>query len=290
MSNQRYDSVLIKKIRQTIPESSMQKDIINEHAPTMEKHADNADFLSSFARGLIIFEVLSSSKRAQTISDIAKETGFPRATVRRGLFTLTELGYVVQDDRYYELSPKVLMLAHNYISSQTLSSTAQPILENITRELNETATMGVLVKNEVIYIARSSDYKQKIMSNTLTIGSHLPAYCSSMGRVLLAAESTERQIEILEQSQLIKHTDKTINEIDKLLVEFEKVKKQGYSIIDQELEIGLCSIAVPVLDRNGRVIASISISTFTLKNSIEELIKNTLPTLQKAAGILTSFI
>lgn len=109
----------------------------------------------------MIFEVLSTSKRAQTISDIAKETGFPRATVRRGLFTLVELGYVLQDDRYYELSPKVLMIAHDYINSQTLSTTAQPILENLTRELNETATMGVLVKDEVIYIARSSDNRQK---------------------------------------------------------------------------------------------------------------------------------
>lgn len=268
----------------------MQKDVIEEHSATLDKHADNPDFLSSFARGLIIFEVLSQSKRAQTISDIAKETGFPRATVRRGLYTLTELGYVIQDDRYYELSPKILMLGHNYINAQTLSSTAQPILENLTRELNETATMGTLVKNEVIYIARSSHSRQKIMSNTLTIGSHLPAYCSSMGRVLLAAESLERQKEILDQSHLKAHTDKTIIDVEMLLSEFTRVKAQGYSIIDQELEIGLCSIAVPVLDRAGNVIAAISISSLTLKNSTDDLIKNVLPVLQQAAGILTNFV
>lgn len=268
----------------------MQKEYINEHDPILEKNADNADFLSSFARGLVIFEVLSSSKRAQTISDIAKETGFPRATVRRGLFTLSELGYVIQDDRYYELSPKILILAHNYINAQTLSSTAQPILENITRELNETATMGVRVKNEVIYVARSSDSKQKIMSNTLTIGSHLPAYCSSMGRVLLAAESKETQLEILSQSQLIKLTDKTICDVDLLLEEFNTVKSQGYSIVDQELELGLCSIAVPVSDRDGKVIASISISALSLKYNKEDLIEKMLPILRTSAGILTNFI
>lgn len=268
----------------------MQKEHINEHDPILEKHADNADFLSSFARGLIIFEVLSGSKRAQTISDIAKETGFPRATVRRGLFTLTELGYVLQDDRYYELSPKILILAHNYINAQTLSSTAQPILENITRELNETATMGVRIKNEVIYVARSSDSKQKIMSNTLTIGSHLPAYCSSMGRVLLASEPQETQLEVLKQSALIKRTDKTICDIDQLLAEFKKVQSQGYSIVDQELELGLCSIAVPVSDRDGKVIASISISALSLKYSREDLIEKMLPILRTSAGILTNFI
>ncbi len=271
-------------------ETNMQKEHINEHDPILEKHADNADFLSSFARGLIIFEVLSGSKRAQTISDIAKETGFPRATVRRGLFTLTELGYVLQDDRYYELSPKILILAHNYINAQTLSSTAQPILENITRELNETATMGVRIKNEVIYVARSSDSKQKIMSNTLTIGSHLPAYCSSMGRVLLASEPQETQLEVLKQSALIKRTDKTICDIDQLLAEFKKVQSQGYSIVDQELELGLCSIAVPVSDRDGKVIASISISALSLKYSREDLIEKMLPILRTSAGILTNFI
>lgn len=271
-------------------ETNMQKEHINEHDPILEKHADNADFLSSFARGLIIFEVLSGSKRAQTISDIAKETGFPRATVRRGLFTLTELGYVLQDDRYYELSPKILILAHNYINAQTLSSTAQPILENITRELNETATMGVRIKNEVIYVARSSDSKQKIMSNTLTIGSHLPAYCSSMGRVLLASEPQETQLEVLKQSALIKRTDKTICDIDQLLAEFKKVQSQGYSIVDQELELGLCSIAVPVSDRDGKVIASISISALSLKYSRDDLIEKMLPILRTSAGILTNFI
>lgn len=268
----------------------MQKNLIEEITPILEKHADNSDFLSSFARGLIIFEVLSNSKRAQTISDIAKETGFPRATVRRGLFTLAELGYVIQDDRYYELSPKVLMIAHSYINSQTLSSTAQPILENITRELNETATMAVLVQNEVIYIARSSEITQRIMSNTFTIGTHLPAYCSSMGRVLLAAESEERQREILAHSQLIPYTDKTIYEVTPLLDEFKKVKAQGYAIIDQELEIGLCSIAVPVFDRGGKVIASISISTHILKKSIPEIKEHFLPGLLKSAELLTSFI
>ncbi len=268
----------------------MQKNIMKNMIHVLEKHTDNSDFLSSFARGLTIFEVLSISKRAQTISEIAKETGFPRATVRRGLFTLTELGYVIQDDRYYELSPKVLMIAHNYINAQPLSSTAQPILENITRELNETATMAVLVQNEVIYIARSSEITQKIMSNTFTIGTHLPAYCSSMGRVLLAAENKQKQLAILNKSELTAYTEKTIIDRVRLLEELSKVKQDGYAIIDQELEIGLCSIAVPVFDRAGNVIAAISISSHILKNNTTEIKEKFLATLLKSADLLSTFI
>lgn len=268
----------------------MQNNFIEAMIPLLDKHSEDADFISSFARGLIIFQVLSNSKRAQTISDISKITGFPRATVRRGLYTLLQLGYVSQDDRYYTLTSKILTLAHSYITSQSLPNAAQPILENITRELDEASSMAVLVQNEIIYIARSSENTQRIMSNTLTIGSHLPAYCTSMGRVLLAAEPKEKQHEILALSQLQKHTEYTIYQTDDIIKELEKVKSQGFSIIDQELEIGLCSIAVPVFDRSGKVIASINISTHALRTNAVEIREKFLPVLLQSAALLTSFI
>lgn len=268
----------------------MQNNFIETITPLLDRHAEDPDFISSFARGLIIFQVLSTSKRAQTISEISKITGFPRATVRRGLYTLLQLGYVSQDDRYYTLTSKILTLAHSYITSQSLPSVAQPILESITRELDEASSMAVLIQNEIIYIARSSENTQRIMSNTLTIGSHLPAYCTSMGRVLLAAEPIEKQIEILDQSHVKKHTDHTIYDKEEILKELEKVKAQGYSIIDQELEIGLCSIAVPVLDRSGKVIASINISTHALRTDAAAISEKFLPVLLRSAALLTSFI
>lgn len=268
----------------------MQKDFIDETTPLLEQYAEDPDFISAFARGLVIFQVLSMSKKAQTISDISKITGFPRASVRRGLYTLLKLGFISQDDRYYELTSKVLTLAHSYITSQTLPNAAQPILEGITKELDEASSMAVLVQNEIIYIARSSENTQRIMSNTLTIGSHLPAYCTSMGRVLLAAEPLDKQIEILNQSSLKMHTRFTIYEIDALLAELKKVKDQGYAIIDQELELGLCSIAVPIFDKSGNVIAAINVSTHAIRNEAHILVDKFLPTLLRSAGILTTFI
>lgn len=268
----------------------MQKNFIEEITPLLEQHAEDPDFISAFARGLVIFQVLSMSKRAHTISDISKITGFPRASVRRGLYTLLKLGFISQEDRYYELTSKVLTLAHSYITSQTLPNAAQPILENITKELDEASSMAVLVQNEIIYIARSSENTQRIMSNTLTIGSHLPAYCTSMGRVLLAEEPIEKQIEILNQSQLKPHTSNTIYEIEDLLIELAKVKAQGYAIIDQELELGLCSIAVPVLDKSGKVIAAINVSTHAMRNKADVLHDKFLPILLKSTNLLTTFI
>ncbi|MHC5226519.1 IclR family transcriptional regulator domain-containing protein [Ignatzschineria sp. LJL83] len=256
----------------------------------VEHYSSDPDFISAFARGLVILQILSISKKPQTISDISKITGFPRASVRRSLYTLLKMGFVHQDDRYYELTSKVLTLAHSYITSQTLPNAAQPILEGITRNLDEASSMAVLVQNEIIYIARSSENTQRIMTNTLTIGSHLPAYCTSMGRILLAAEPTEKQIEILKESQLKAHTQNTINEIDALLEELAKIKEQGYAIINQELELGLCSIAVPVRDKSGKTIAAINVSTHAMRNEIKEMKERFLPELLASSAILTTFI
>ena len=268
----------------------MQKNFIEDTLPLLESHSENPDFISAFARGLVIFQVLSVSKKALTISDISKITEFPRASVRRGLYTLLTMGFVHQEDRYYELTSKVLILAHSYITSQTLPNAAQPILESITRKLDEASSMAVLVQNEIIYIARSSENTQRIMSNTLTIGSHLPAYCTSMGRVLLAAESPEKQRSVLNESKLKAYTEKTIYETEALLTELAQVKAQGYAIIDQELELGLCSIAVPVYDKSGKTIAAINVSTHAMRNGVMEMKAKFLPELLTSSAILTTFI
>lgn len=268
----------------------MQKNFIEETLPLLTSYSEDPDFISAFARGLVIFQVLSVSKKSLTISDISKITGFPRASVRRGLYTLLKMGFVHQDERYYELTSKVLTLAHSYITSQTLPNAAQPILEGITRKLDEASSMAVLVQNEIIYIARSSENTQRIMSNTLTIGSHLPAYCTSMGRVLLAAESPEKQRSILKESKLKPYTAHTIYETEALLLELAQVKAQGYAIIDQELELGLCSIAVPVLDKSGKTIAAINVSTHAMRNDIDKIKEKFLPELIASSAILTSFI
>lgn len=256
----------------------------------LEQYSEDPDFVSAFARGLVIFQILSNSRKPLAISDISKLTNFPRATVRRALYTLVQLGYVSQENRYYTLTSKILMLSHSFITAQPLPNAAQPILENITKEVDEASSMAVLTQNQIIYIARSSENTQRIMSNTLAIGSQLPAYCTSMGRVLLSALPIEKQIETLKQSKLKAYTNKTIYKENELLNELKRVKNQGYAIIDQELEVGLCSIAVPVFDKSGKVIASINISTHALRTNINKMIENFLPILQRSASLLKTFL
>lgn len=256
----------------------------------LNQHSEDPDFVSAFARGLVIFQILSHSRNPLTLSDISKLTDFPRATVRRALYTLVQLGYVSQEERYYTLTSKILMLSHSFITSQPLPNAAQPILENITKEVDEASSMAVLTQNQIIYIARSSENTQRIMSNSLAIGSQLPAYCTSMGRILLASLPTEKQIEIIEQSKLKAYTEKTIYKKAELLEELKTVKAQGYAIINQELEIGLCSIAVPVFDKSGKIIASINISTHALRTSLDEMINKFLPILQRSASLLKTFL
>lgn len=268
----------------------MHSNYIEEITPILANHAEDPDFITAFARGLVIFQVLSTSKRAQSISDISKITGFPRATVRRGLYTLVLLGFVSQDDRYYSLTSKILTLSHSFISSQSLPNAAQPILESITEEIDEASSMAVLAQSNIVYIARSSENTQRVMSNTLAIGSQLPAYCTSMGRVLLSAKPREKQLEILQHIPPKVYTTKTISTQEALLAELEKIQLQGYAIIDQELEIGLCSIAVPVYDKAGSIVAAINISTHAMRNSVEDMKVKFLPVLQRAASLLKTFL
>lgn len=263
---------------------------INTLTTLLDEFSDDPDFVTAFARGLVIFQILSNSKRALTISDISKFTDFPRATVRRALYTLIQLEYVQQEDRYYSLTSKILTLSHSFITSQPLPNAAQPILENITKEIDEASSMAVLTQSQIIYIARSSENTQRIMSNSLAIGSQLPAYCTSMGRVLLSALSVEKQKEILTQSKPKPYTENTIYTEEALIKELKKVHEQGFAIIDQELEIGLRSIAVPVFDKSGKVIAAINISTHALRTSVEEMIERFLPLLQRSASLLKTFL
>lgn len=255
-----------------------------------EEHTNDPDFVSAFARGLIIFQILLESKDAQSISQLSQTTNFPRATVRRALYTLKLLGYVTQSDRFYKATSKVLTLSHSFISSQSLPNVAQPILEEITEEIDEASSMAVLAQSNIVYIARSSENTQRVMSNTLAIGSQLPAYCTSMGRVLLSAQPREKQLEILQHIPPKVYTTKTISTQEALLAELEKIQLQGYAIIDQELEIGLCSIAVPVYDKAGSIVAAINISTHAMRNSVEDMKVKFLPVLQRAASLLKTFL
>ena len=215
------------------------------------------DFVGGFAKGLKVIEAFSEAQSRLTIADIARSTGLDRATARRCLLTLAELGYARYDGKFFELTPKILRLGHAYLSATPLPRLVQPYLDRLSETVGQSASASVLDGTEIVYVARAA--QKRVMSINLTAGSRLPAYCASMGRVLLAALPEAEARAILDASDLRANTPFTRTDPDALLVEFACVRRQGYALIDQELEVGLCSIAVPLENARGRTVAALNI-------------------------------
>ncbi|MBB2672939.1 UNVERIFIED_ORG: IclR family pca regulon transcriptional regulator [Rhizobium esperanzae] len=215
------------------------------------------DFVSGFARGLKVIEAFGETRQRLSIAEASKLTELDRATVRRSLLTLAELGYADYDGKFFTLTPKILRLGHAYLSATPLPALLQPHLDHLSECAGQSASASVLDGTEIVYIARAS--QRRVMSINLTPGSRLPAYCASMGRVLLAALPESEARAVLARSELKHNTAKTKTDPEELIAEFRRVRAEGYAIIDQELEIGLCSIAVPVENDRGETVAAINI-------------------------------
>ncbi|MBX4924695.1 IclR family pca regulon transcriptional regulator [Rhizobium binae] len=215
------------------------------------------DFVSGFARGLKVIESFGETRQRLSIAEAAKLTELDRATVRRSLLTLAELGYADYDGKFFTLTPKILRLGHAYLSATPLPALLQPHLDHLSERAGQSASASVLDGTEIVYIARAS--QRRVMSINLTPGSRLPAYCASMGRVLLAALPESEACAVLARSELKRNTANTKTDPEELIAEFRRVRAEGYAIIDQELEIGLCSIAVPVENDRGETVAAINI-------------------------------
>lgn len=239
------------------------------------------DFMQSLARGLDVLASFSTLSPPHTVAQIAKQTGLARPVVRRCLHTLVARGYVEEIDHRYEVLPRVLMLSRAYLAEKSLPVLAQPILEELRDSLGESCSLGVLDGEDVVYAARAS--AERIINIALHVGSRLPAYCTSMGRVLLAALPTEQRDAILERTTLTRRTPRTIVDREKLKREIEQVAKRGYSLVEQELELGLRSVAVPVRHRFGRVIAAINIGANSVRLQSRDMETKILPHLLNAA-------
>ena len=216
-----------------------------------------------------------------TLSDIARRTGLTRATSRRFLLTLVELGYVRTDDRLFTLTAKVLELGFSYLSSLTLPEIAQPHLEQLAASIHESTSASVLDGTDIVYVARVPT--RRIMSVRINIGTRFPAYATSMGRVLLSGFTPEELDAHLASPNFEGFTSHTITSRSELEKELAKVRKQGFAIVDQELEVGLRSIAVPITHASGTVIAAINVSTTATTHTLESIEQNLLPPLQLAA-------
>ncbi|WP_275786449.1 IclR family transcriptional regulator [Pararhizobium gei] len=242
------------------------------------------DFVSGFARGLKVIEAFGEARQKLSIADIAKETGLDRATTRRCLLTLAELGYADYDGKFFSLTPKILRLGHAYLSATPLPLLIQPHLDHLCEKAGQSASASVLDGAEIVYIARAS--QRRVMSINLTPGSRLPAYCASMGRVLLAALPESEALSILSRTELMANTPNTKTDAGALMEEFNRVRTHGYAIIDQELEIGLCSIAVPIENDRGQTVAAINIGAPAVLAPASDMAKRYLPLLQEAQRAL----
>jgi IclR family pca regulon transcriptional regulator len=252
--------------------------------------AGDPDFMASLARGLAVIRAFSQQRQRLSIAQISLRTGISRAAVRRCLYTLGRLGYVGSDDeRNFMLRPRVLALGHAYLSSAPLATSAQPLLDQVSASLRESCSMAILDADDIVYVARSSS-STRLMSIDLGIGSRLPAFCTSMGRVLLAGLSASQLAEYLRRAVLTPYTNRTLVSKDKLREAIVAARETGYAIVDQELEIGLRSIAVPVLDAGGRPACALNISTQAARVATTEMEKRFLPALRAAAAELSMLV
>ncbi|AUW46770.1 IclR family transcriptional regulator [Rhizobium leguminosarum] len=242
------------------------------------------DFVSGFARGLKVIEAFGETRQRLSIAEAAKLTELDRATVRRSLLTLAELGYADYDGKFFTLTPKILRLGHAYLSATPLPALLQPHLDHLSEKAGQSASASVLDGTDIVYIARAS--QRRVMSINLTPGSRLPAYCASMGRVLLAPLPESEARAILARSELKQNTPNTKTDSDELIAEFRRVRAEGYAIIDQELEIGLCSIAVPIDNDRGETVAAINIGAPAALVPAAEMKERYLPLLKETQAAL----
>lgn len=247
-----------------------------------EQYKGDPNFMASLARGLEVLQAFKPHYSQMSVSEISQLTGIPRAAVRRCLYTLNALGFVhCPDGRHYRLLPRVLTLGHAYLSSSELAKAAQNSLDYLSKLLNESCSVATLDGDHILYIARAS--VKRIMTIDLGRGSRLPAYATSMGMVLLSALDEQQLADYLSRVTLSALTDFTVTSAEVLRAELEQVRRQGYAINDQQLEIGLRSIAVPMYSRKGGVVAAMNVGANAAQVSAAELRERVLPQLQRAA-------
>jgi IclR family pca regulon transcriptional regulator len=265
---------------------------VREIAPPLEQpdsFTGDPNFMTSLARGLTVIQAFSDGKRPLTNSQLSAKTGLSRAAVRRCLYTLMKLGFAASDDsRHFYLRPRILALGHSYISSMPIASAAQPVLEHVSRQLHESCSIATLDGLDIIYVARAS--VTRIMAVDLRVGSRLPAFCTSMGRVLLANLPPEEQEACIARIDFTPMTDRTVRSPEKLRQILKLVRRNGYAIVDQELELGLRSLAVPIQSPTARVVAALNVGAHAQRISIQDLQVRFLPHLQAGAQELSMLL
>lgn len=242
------------------------------------------DTMGGLAKGLAVIETFTADQPRQSIAEVAASSGLDRATARRCLLTLAHLGYADYDGKFFTLTPRVLRLGTACLATMPLPQMVQPWLDKLSETLGESSSVSILDGDEIVYIARAS--QRKVMSISLMPGSRLPAFCTSMGRVLLAALPETEVALLLAARPLQARTEFTVTDPEAVMQRIAQVRAQGFAVIDQEVEIGLRSIAVPILDARGRVVAALNLGLPARAEGPEAVESRYLPALRAIQGEL----
>jgi IclR family transcriptional regulator, pca regulon regulatory protein len=240
-----------------------------------------AHFVQSLERGLAVIRAFGADTPSLTLSEVARATGLTRAATRRFLLTLGDLGYVRTDGRRFELTARVLELGYAFLSSVSLPEVAEPHLERLVSEVHESSSVSVLDGDDIVYVARVPT--SRIMRVSINVGTRFPAYATSMGRVLLAGLEPAVLDAFLERVELRRLSARTITDEQTLRSELARVARQGWAMVDQELEEGLRSVAAPIRDRGGRVVAAVNLSAHASRTSLDAVKRTLLPPLLATA-------
>jgi IclR family pca regulon transcriptional regulator len=232
------------------------------------------DIMGGLAKGLAVIETFTADRPRQTIAEAAAAAGMDRATTRRCLLTLAHQGYADYDGKFFTLTPRVLRLGTACLATMPLPQMVQPWLDALSEELGESSSVSILDGAEIVYVARAA--QRKVMSIALMPGSRLPAYCTSMGRVMMAALPEAQARDIL-AAELPARTSHTLTDAGAILQELARVRAQGYAVIDQEVELGLRSIAVPVLNARGKVVAALNFGLPARGEPLQSVVDHYLP-------------
>jgi len=250
--------------------------------------APGDSYVQSFARGLQVIRSFSAQAPSQTLSEAAAATGFTRAGARRILLTLQTLGYVETDGKRFRLTARILELGFAYLSSMPIWNRAEPIMDALTREVGESCSAAVLDGTDIVYVLRMQTHK--IMRIHLSVGTRLPAYCTSLGRMLLAELGEEELRARLVASRPTALTRHTVTDIDTLITKVAQARRQRWCLVNQELEEGLISIAAPVTDRSGRMVAALNVSGQANRTSAKVMQDTMLPALRTAAAKISALL
>lgn len=255
----------------------------------MEPTIKKSDFVQSLEKGLKVIAAFDGENDKMTLTEVSKKVDLTRANARRILLTLEYLGFVqTEDGKQFSLSPKVLTLGYSYLSSLPFQELAKPYLKALAEEVNESCSISVLDGYDIVYVARVQT--NRIMTISLGVGTRLPVYATSMGRVLLAGLADNEMQEFIRGIKAKQLTPNTITDSEKLIERIRLVRERGWALADQELEIGVRSIACPIKDKNGKTIAALNISGHASRVSKDEMLEKFLPHLKSTVAQIENAI